>query len=45
MAESFNRIRSYARANNIRLTDVAQAAIDGMLPPRAWDPLAPATQS
>ena len=45
MAESFNRLRSYARANNIRLTDVAQAAIDGTLPPRAWDPLEPPTRS
>ncbi|HEX4865150.1 MAG TPA: GAF and ANTAR domain-containing protein, partial [Acidimicrobiales bacterium] len=41
MAEAFNRLRNYARANNIRLTDVAQSAIDGTLPARAWDPVAP----
>ena len=29
LAEAFNRLRSYARNNNLRLTDVAQAAIDG----------------
>jgi GAF domain-containing protein len=29
MAEAFSRLRSYARSQNLRLTDVAQAAIDG----------------
>lgn len=31
MAEAFNRLRSYARTNNRRLTEVAQAAVDGHL--------------
>jgi GAF domain-containing protein len=41
LAEAFSRLRSYARNNNLRLTDVAQAAVDGSLDPRAW--AAPAT--
>ncbi len=41
LAEAFSRLRSYARSNNLRLTDVAQAAIDGALDPSAWLP--PAT--
>jgi GAF domain-containing protein len=38
LAEAFSRLRAYARNNNLRLTDVAQAAIDGTLDPRAWAP-------
>ncbi len=38
MPEAFNRLRAFARENNLRLTDVAQAAIDGTLDPRAWRP-------
>jgi GAF domain-containing protein len=41
LAEAFFRLRSYARSNNLRLTDVAQAAVDGALDPQAWLP--PAT--
>jgi|SRR5581483_3491700 len=33
MAEAFSRLRNYARAHNLRLTDVAQATIDGTLEP------------
>jgi len=36
MPEAFNRLRTYARNNNLLLTDVAQAAIDGTLPRDAW---------
>src|SRR5258708_39757329 len=36
VAEAFSRLRSVARSNNLRLTDVAQAAIDGVLDPSAW---------
>jgi GAF domain-containing protein len=36
MGEAFSRMRSYARSRNLRLTDVAQAAIDGTLDPQAW---------
>jgi transcriptional regulator with GAF, ATPase, and Fis domain len=36
MAEAFSRLRTYARSHNVRLTDVAQAAIDGTLDPQAW---------
>jgi GAF domain-containing protein len=36
LAEAFSRLRAYARNNNVRLTDVAQAAVDGTLDPRAW---------
>ena len=36
LAEAFSRLRAYARNNNLRLTDVAQAAVDGSLDPRAW---------
>ncbi len=36
LAEAFVRLRTYARNGNYRLTDVAQAAIDGTLDPRAW---------
>jgi GAF domain-containing protein len=36
LAEAFARLRAYARNANLRLTDVAQAAVDGTLDPRAW---------
>jgi GAF domain-containing protein len=35
---AFSRLRTYARNHNLRLTDVAQAAIDGTLDPQAWVP-------
>ena len=38
VAEAFSRLRTYARNTNLRLTDVAQAAVDGTLDPRAWVP-------
>lgn len=42
MAEAFSRLRRYARTHNLRLTDVAQAAIDGTLGPSVWShPFAP----
>jgi GAF domain-containing protein len=40
LTEAFTRLRAYARNHNRRLTDVAQAAIDGTLDPGAWDPSA-----
>jgi len=36
LAQAFSRLRAYARSRNLRLTDVAQAAIDGTLDPAAW---------
>ena len=36
LAEAFSRLRAYARNHNLRLTDVAQAAIGGTLDPTAW---------
>jgi GAF domain-containing protein len=36
LAEAFSRLRGYARSRNLRLTDVARAAIDGTLDPQAW---------
>ena len=36
LAEAFSRLRAYARNSNLRLTDVARAAIDGTLDPLAW---------
>jgi GAF domain-containing protein len=36
LADAFSRLRLYARNGNFRLTDVAQAAIDGTLDPLAW---------
>jgi GAF domain-containing protein len=36
LVEAFSRLRGYARNRNLRLTDVAQAAVDGTLDPRAW---------
>jgi GAF domain-containing protein len=38
LAEAFSRLRGYARNHNLRLTDVAQAAVDGTLDPQAWAP-------
>jgi GAF domain-containing protein len=40
LGEAFSRLRSYARNKNLRLTDVAQAAVDGILDPEAWRPRA-----
>jgi GAF domain-containing protein len=34
--EAFSRLRAHARRNNLRLTDVARAAIDGTLDSEAW---------
>ncbi len=36
LAEAFTRLRAYARSTNQRLTDVAQAAVNGTLDPAAW---------
>ena len=36
--EAFSRLRGYARSANLRLTDVAQAAVAGTLDPAAWAP-------
>ena len=41
MAEAFSRLRRYARDNQIRLTDVAQSAVDGSLDPLAWASVPP----
>jgi len=38
LAEAFARLRRYARNENLRLTDVARAAVDGSLPASAWQP-------
>ena len=38
LAAAFSRLRAYARNHNCRLTDVAQAAVDGTLDPHAWAP-------
>ena len=43
MSEAFTRLRSYARTHSLRLTDVAQAAIDGTLDAQVWLP-PPGTQ-
>jgi GAF domain-containing protein len=45
LAEAFARLRAFARSNNIRLTEVAQTAVDGTLDPRAWAPPAGRVQS
>ena len=43
MAEAFSRLLSYARNSNQRLTDVAEAAVNGTLDPLAWtQPAGPA---
>jgi AmiR/NasT family two-component response regulator len=36
LTEAFARLRGYARNVNLPLTDVARAAVDGTLDPRAW---------
>jgi GAF domain-containing protein len=36
LAEAFARLRAFARQRNLRLTDVARAAVDGTLDSRAW---------
>jgi GAF domain-containing protein len=36
LAEAFARLRAYSRQRNLHLTDVARAATDGTLDPRAW---------
>ena len=41
LAEAFSRLRNYARNNSLRLTDVAQAAVDGTLDTQAWEPPTP----
>jgi GAF domain-containing protein len=41
LAEAFSRLRAYARNRNLRLTDVARAAVDGSLDTRAWSPACP----
>ena len=41
LGEAFSRLRAYARNRNLRLTDVAQAAVDGTLDPEAWTPAGP----
>jgi hypothetical protein len=38
LAEASARLRFYARNTNRRLTDVAQATVNGSLDPRAWAP-------
>jgi GAF domain-containing protein len=40
LAEAFARLRRYARNHNLRLTAVAEAAVDGTLDPQAWAPSA-----
>jgi GAF domain-containing protein len=45
LAEAFARLRAFARSNNLRLTEVAQTAVDGTLDPRAWAPPAGRVQS
>jgi GAF domain-containing protein len=45
LAEAFSRLRAYARNHNLRLTDVAAAAVDGTLDPQAWAPPGPAVPS
>jgi GAF domain-containing protein len=38
LSEAFARMRRYARDHNLRLTDVAEAAVAGTLDPKAWLP-------
>jgi GAF domain-containing protein len=38
LAGAFSGLRGYARHHNRRLTEVAQAAVDGTLDPQAWAP-------
>ncbi len=42
LQEAFNRLRRYTRNNNLRLTDVAAAAVAGTLDSTAWTPRATA---
>jgi hypothetical protein len=37
LAEAFSRLRRHARRSNQRVTDVAQAAVEGTLDPQAWE--------
>jgi GAF domain-containing protein len=41
MAQAFSRLRGHARNNNLRLTDVAAAVVDGTLDPSEWSPPRP----
>ena len=41
MPEAFARLRNYARNNNLRLTDVARAVVDGTVDPQVWDTTPP----
>jgi GAF domain-containing protein len=41
LAEAFSRLRAWARNHNLRLTDVAQAAVDATLDSQAWAPPPP----
>jgi transcriptional regulator with GAF, ATPase, and Fis domain len=45
MTEAFSRLRKFARDHNQRLTDVAQAAIDGSLDTQAWMPAGPKAET
>jgi len=36
LTEAFSRMRAYARDNNRRLSEVAEAAVAGTLEPTAW---------
>ncbi len=36
LTEAFSRLRAFARYSNLRLTDVAQSAVDGSLDASAW---------
>jgi GAF domain-containing protein len=45
LAEAFSRLRRYARTNHLRLTHVAQAAVDGTLDPLAWAAAPPSRPS
>ena len=45
MAGGVSRLRNYARDNNLLLTDVAHATIDGTLDPEVWAPPSPSTRS
>ena len=36
LSGAFDRLRGYARDHNLRLTEVARAAVDGTLDPGAW---------
>jgi GAF domain-containing protein len=45
LTEAFGRLRAFARDSNLRLTEVAQAAIDGTLDPSAWSSRPPGALS